>query len=117
MISSHSLRAFIAASVIAGSCTACDLGPTAQDVVDKAAPAVCDKYKECTGDDLFSLAYAGGTDECVSKSKDALKKKYGDDLDKRSVCDDDQLDQCIKDIKAAACPADKSQPIAVPCDC
>ena len=43
--------------------------------------------------------------------------EYGDDLEKQSVCTDDQVDQCVKDIKAEACPADKTTSIAVPCKC
>src|SRR4051812_33540045 len=100
MITSLTLRHLLTASLTGALAMACNLGPSAQDVVDKAAPAVCDKTKECSGELLFGSAYPGGVDECVTKTKDALKKKYGNDLDKRSVCDDDQLDKCVKDIKA-----------------
>src|SRR4051794_11810638 len=86
----------------------CSDKPSAQEVVDRSTPAICEKAKECSGDASFALAYSGGVDECVSKAKAEVTKKYGDDLEKSSVCTDEELDKCIQDLKAAACPAGKA---------
>lgn len=99
-----------------GLVSACTTGPTAQDVVDESTPAICEKVKECSGEIAFSRAYPGGVEDCVTRTKAEVSKKYGDDLERRSVCTDEQLDKCISDLRAATCPADGSAP-AAPCDC
>ncbi|MBX3205270.1 MAG: hypothetical protein KF764_09380 [Labilithrix sp.] len=103
---------FVLVAVLA----ACSGRPSVEEVVDRSSPVICEKAKECSGELTFSTAYPGGVDECVTKTKDASKKKYGDDLNKSSVCTDEELDKCLQDLKAATCPADKSLP-PVPCDC
>lgn len=95
---------------------ACADRPSAQEVVDKSTPVICEKVKECSGDLRFGAAYPGGVDECVTKTKAEASKKYGDDLEKSSVCTDEELDKCLQDFKAVACPADGTAP-PVPCDC
>ncbi|MBX3259672.1 MAG: hypothetical protein KIS78_08365 [Labilithrix sp.] len=102
--------------VFAGLVAACSGRPSVEEVLDRSSPVICEKAKECAGELTFSTAYPGGVDECVTKTKDAGKQKYGSDLDKSSVCTDEELDKCLEDLKAATCPADKSLP-PVPCDC
>jgi hypothetical protein len=106
------LLAFLSVTVFA----ACVGRPTAGEVVDQSAPVICEKSKECAGEGVFALAYPGGVDECVEKTKADASKKFGDDLDKSSVCTDDELAKCLDDFKTAACPADGSTP-KPPCDC
>jgi hypothetical protein len=93
---------------------ACTSRPSVQEVLDQSTPPICEKSKECAGA-AFAVAYPGGVDECVSKTKAEASKKYGGDLDKSSVCSDEELDKCLKDFKAAACPATGLPKI--PCDC
>jgi hypothetical protein len=95
--------------------TACSANPTAQEVIDKSAPPICEKAKECAAAS-FAISYPGGVDECVTKTKSEVSKKYGSDLEKSSVCTDDELDKCIKDLKASACPAGEALP-QIPCKC
>jgi hypothetical protein len=94
---------------------ACSVNPTAQEVVDRSTPPICEKAKECAAAS-FALTYAGGVDECVTKTKSEVAKKYGSDLEKSSVCTDDELDACIKDLKASACPPGEALP-QIPCKC
>ena len=95
---------------------ACTGRPSAQEVVDRSAPAICEKAKECSSELSFSTAYPGGVDECVTKTKSEATKKYGDDLEKSSVCTDEELEKCLGDFKATACPSGSAPP-DVPCDC
>ena len=106
------MTAGLVVSVLLAACTG---RPTVQEVVDKSASPICEKTKECSSAG-FDLAYPGGVTECVTKTKEAATKKYGGDLDKSSVCTDEELDKCLQDFKAAACPADSAAP-KVPCDC
>lgn len=94
---------------------ACSAHPSVQEVVDRSTPPICEKTKECAAA-AFTVAYPGGVDECVSKTKAAATKKYGNDLSKSSVCTDDELDKCLSDFKAAACPPGAALP-AIPCNC
>lgn len=117
MLISKDLSLFALASLAFGGVLAgCTLNPTVEDVVEESAPVICNKMKECSDDVVFSMAYPGGVDECVSKTKSEASKKYGGDLDKRSTCTDEELDKCLQDFKATACPKDGSLP-KVPCDC
>ena len=106
------VASFIITAVVAG----CTGRPSAEEVVDRSTPAICEKAKECSGELSFSSAYPGGVDECITKTKAEAKKKYGADLQKSSVCTDEELDKCLQDLKAAECPAGKAMP-DVPCDC
>jgi hypothetical protein len=106
-----SLFAFCAAALA----IACNGNPTVQEVIDQSSPPICEKLKECSPAS-FPLAYPGGVDECVTKTKDASAKKYGSDLSKHSVCTDEEVSKCLNDFKAQACPADGSSP-TVPCNC
>lgn len=103
------------AAVTLGLVAGCTSNPSAQEVVDQSTPVICDKSKECAGAG-FDLAYPGGVDECVSKTKASLSQKYGSDLEKSSTCTDDELTKCLDDFKAAACAANGSLP-PVPCNC
>ena len=117
MRSEKTLRSsFVAASLLVASLVACTGKPSAQEVVDRSTPVICEKAKECSGELAFSMAYPGGVDDCVTKTKADASKKYGDDLDRSSVCTDEELEKCLQDLKAATCPADKSLP-PVPCNC
>jgi hypothetical protein len=75
---------------------------------------ICDKAKECLP--TFDLSYPGGVSECVTKTKAEAAKKYGDDLDRRSTCTDAELDRCLEQLRAAACPGGGALPKA-PCEC
>lgn len=94
---------------------ACTGKTTAQAVVDRSSPVICEKTKQCTAA-LFAVAYPNGVDECVTKTKAEAQKKYGGDLSKSSVCTDDELDSCLNTFKGEACPAGGGLP-KVPCDC
>ena len=94
---------------------ACTGHPSVEEVVDRSTPPICDKTKECAGA-AFTVAYPGGVDECVTKTKVEAKKKYGNDLSKNSSCTDEELNKCLQDFKALACPAGGGRP-KVPCDC
>ena len=94
--------------------TGCSSNPTVQEVLDQSSPPICEKAKECLKS--FSLAYPGGIDECVTKTKNAASKQYGSDLDKQSVCTDEELTKCLNDLKAAACPPGETMP-EPPCKC
>ena len=91
----------IVAGLLGAFAAACSANPTAQEVVDRSTPPICEKAKECAALS-FALSYAGGVDECVTKTKSEVAKKYGSDLEKSSVCTDEELDKCIKDLKASA---------------
>jgi hypothetical protein len=106
----------LSALLLVGALAACTSDPTAEDVVNRATPVICEKTKECRGEALFSLAYPGGTDECVSKTKEQVSRKYGDDLDRRSTCTEEELEKCLDDFKAAKC-GDSGELPPVPCDC
>lgn len=93
---------------------ACTLGPTGQDVVDESAPVICEKAKECSP--TFDIVYPGGVPECAQKVKSELTKRYGDQLERQSVCTQEQLDSCLKGLRAAACPGNGELP-KPPCDC
>jgi hypothetical protein len=99
--------------------SACALGhPTGHDVVNTSTPAICQKAKECAGDGKFSRAY-GSMDDCISKTKAAVEAQRSD-LDRHSACSDSEVDKCINDLKAAACPTQPINGVAlptVPCDC
>jgi hypothetical protein len=95
---------------------ACITNPSAEEVVNRTTPAICAKTKECSGDAKFTAAFPGGVDDCVTKTKDEFKKKNGDKLGATSVCTDDEVDKCIKDLQAAPCGAGGALP-PVPCDC
>lgn len=105
----------LAVLLITASAAACSSNPTAQEVVDQSTPAICEKSSECAPA-AFAVAYPGGREECISKTKTEVTKSYGGDLEKTSVCTDDELDKCLKDLKAATCPAGGSLP-KVPCNC
>lgn len=106
----------LALVLAATALVACTSRPSAGEVVDQSTPVICAKSKECAGDTVFALAHPGGVDECVTKTKAEVKKQYGADLDKDSVCTDDELDKCLTNFKAAACPAGSSLP-KLPCNC
>jgi hypothetical protein len=107
------LASFVALASVALA-TACTTNPTAQEVVDRSTPPICEKAKQCLS--TFAVAYPGGIDDCVAKTKDAASKKYGSDLEKSSVCTDDEVSKCIEDLKAAACPPGETMP-EIPCKC
>ena len=94
----------------------CNPNPSAQEVVDRSAPALCKKAQEC-GAASFATAYPGGVDDCTAKTKATVSKQYGSDLSRSSVCTDDEVDSCMKALEAEACPADGSLLPAVPCNC
>lgn len=94
---------------------ACTGRPSAEEVVDRSSPVICDKAKECVS--TFALSFPGGTSECVTKVKAETTKKYGGDLDgKVSACTDEEVDACLQKLKTAACPGDDKLP-QPPCDC
>ena len=105
----------ILAVLLGAFAAACSAHPTAQEAVDRSTPPICEKAKECAAAS-FALTYAGGVDECVTKLKSEVAKKFGSDLEKSSVCTDDELDKCIKDLKASACPPGEALP-QIPCKC
>lgn len=109
------LRVAGAASALC-ALVACVTNPSAEEVVNKTTPTICAKTKECSGDAKFTLAFPGGVDECVTKTKDEFRKKNADKLDATSVCTDDEVDKCMKDFSAAACGAGGALP-PVPCGC
>ena len=111
-----SLPRFMVAVSFLTLLAACTSNPSAEEVVDQSTPVICEKVKECRGELAFSMAYPGGIDECVSRTKAEVQKKYGDDLEASSVCTDEELEKCISDLRAAPCPADGSAP-PVPCNC
>ena len=106
--------ALLLSSIFLGVACKSDEHPTGSEVVDRSAPAICDKQKECQGA-LFELAYPGGVGECVTKTSASVKAQ-GKDLSAESVCTDEELTKCIDDLKAAACKEDGSMP-DVPCRC
>lgn len=87
-----------------------------EEVIDQSAPVICEKVKECSGELAFGLAYRGGVDDCVARTNAEAKKKYGDKLDAQSVCTDEEVENCLDDLRKSECPADGSAP-AVPCNC
>jgi hypothetical protein len=109
-----SSRIFALAPVLFVALAACSLGPTAQDVVDRSSPVVCDKAKQCIS--TFDLSFPGGTAECTTKVKAEAEKKYGGDLARHSTCTDDELETCLQKLKTAACPGGDKLP-QPPCDC
>lgn len=94
----------------------CGSSPTVEEVIDKSAPAICDKAKECYEAAVFSTAFPGGVDECVTKVKTESKSSMKDKLDQTSVCDDAAVDKCLSDLKGAACSGQNQLP-KPPCDC
>lgn len=64
----------------------------------------------------FEVAYRGGQDECVSRTKKSVSATYGGDLDTSSVCTDDELSTCVDDFKAAECKEGGGLP-TFPCNC
>ncbi|CAN5924421.1 hypothetical protein BH11MYX4_BH11MYX4_47670 [soil metagenome] len=115
MRSSHASRfASLLGLLSVALAAACTTNPTAQEVVDQSTPPICEKAKQCLTS--FAVAYPGGVDECVTKTKDAAAKKYGSDLEKHSVCTDEELTKCIQDLNAAACPPGETLP-EIPCKC
>lgn len=97
------------------SLAACNSNPTGEEVIDRAAPGICTKIQECNAAG-FAATYPGGIDDCAARTKSEMSQKYGSDLDRHSVCSDDEVDSCMKNLEAETCPADGSLP-AVPCDC
>ena len=93
-----------------GLLVACTSNPSAGEAIDKIAPVVCDKAKECFSDEVFTKGF-GDRDGCIKKASEGIK-----DRDAVSACDDAELDKCLSDLKATACPADGTLPKA-PCDC
>jgi hypothetical protein len=105
--------ALVAAAAMAMA--ACSGSPNVEEVVDRSVPKICEKYKECNAA-TFTAAFPGGVEECASKTKVEAKREYAGDLGKTSACTDAQLDKCLADLKAAACPAGGGLPRA-PCKC
>lgn len=87
--------------------------PTVGEALDRTAPAICEKLKECNST-AFEGRFPNGNDECAQFVKDEMKKRI--DLNATSKCDNDTLDKCVADLKAAQCPADSALPTP-PCDC
>lgn len=102
----------VALAVSAG----CSSKPSGQDVIDESVPVICQKLAECEGDKNFKIVFPGGQDECVSKTKRSVSASRGGDLDKTSVCSDDELTTCLDDFKAAKCTEGGGLP-SFPCNC
>lgn len=86
-------------------------GPSAGEVIDKTAPVVCEKVKECMDEAVFALAHPDGVEGCIEKVRNGSV-----DRDAISKCDMDEVDACLSEFKAAACPGDNQLP-QMPCDC
>lgn len=89
---------------------------TGEDVVEKATPVMCAKAHECYGEAAFTQAYPGGDSDCVAKVKAKMEEEYGDKLDRRSACDEEELDRCLETFKTLTCPGPAQLP-ALPCNC
>jgi hypothetical protein len=91
-------------------------GPTWGEVAERFSQPGCKKIKECGDEKKFAAAFPGGVDECARKTVAEMKTARPDDWDARSVCTDEEVDKCIKDFEAMACPPNIDD-LKVPCDC
>ena len=105
---------FLVSSILLGVACTSDERPTGAEVVDRSAPVLCEKQKECQAT-LFEVAYPGGVSECTTRTSNTVKAQRKD-LSAESVCTDDELTKCLNDLKAAACKKDGSIP-DIPCRC
>jgi hypothetical protein len=117
MHTTDSIRLSLTVALVAATAmtmAACSGSPNVEEVVDRSVPKICEKYKECNAA-TFAAAFPG-VEECTSTTKVEAKREYAGDLGKTSACTDAQLDKCLADLKAAACPAGGGLPRA-PCKC
>ncbi len=88
-------------------------GVAATDAARQVSSAYCEKIKTCVGDATFTTTYPTGVPGCVEKGQAALP---ADAKDKNSPCGQSEIDTCVKDIKAATCPANNGVP-PLPASC
>ena len=81
--------------------------PTAEEAVRSFGPTLCARQQECLPG-IYALAYPkdaeagdGTTTQCVNE----MVHRLGDDKNRRSACNDDELAACKSDIEKLSCDA------------
>lgn len=102
-----SKNGFVAALLLCIGVAIPGCGPSAEDAVRSFGPTWCARQQECLPG-LYALAYPkdaeagdGATAQCV----DEIVHRLGEDKDKRSACNDDELAACTSDVKNVSCEA------------
>lgn len=108
------VRLGFASTLVVACLFACG-GPTAGEVSERSSKPICEKVKECAGDESFMQAYPGGVEECVVTTTAKVKEGL-EDVDSQSVCTDAEVDKCLADLKAMTCPDDIAK-LKPPCEC
>ena len=68
--------------------------PLLEDVAKQYGISYCMKLSQCMGEKSFDEVYPDGYEECASRTY----KIYG--TDERSVCSQEQWDECSKDMES-----------------
>ncbi|MBX3227585.1 MAG: hypothetical protein KIT84_14625 [Labilithrix sp.] len=74
---------------------------TAEEAIREVGQAFCAKLKECAAEG-YAKKYGTDDKKCSDTFVNALPE---DDRDRRSACNEEEIDTCEKDIRAMTCEA------------
>lgn len=95
-------RSLISAVFFALLATACSSNPTIGEAKRQyLVPTLCEKQRECLGQEVFDTAHSGGMNGCLETGNGAIPASQNDEI---SACDEETWQACSRDLKAAACP-------------
>jgi len=84
------------------ACSSADAHPSARAAGEEFLGAYCQRLSDCFGP-LFTSAYPGGVNECVTKGIGSLSDPSAED-----ACTQGQIDQCTADVRTESCASSLS---------